>query len=245
MSAVPSRDNEPANDPRRAMRAIALPYWLREFALIRSAVLLFAFTLACAAAAVTWSYWQAKAARADEAAARLARNAAHDRLENVEAEKNDIQLFQPQYAALRDRGLIGEENRLAWLEAIRQIQEQRHLPSVSYEIAPQQAVKLEARIDTGQYRLRASRMHVHMELLHEGDLFAFFGDLRERSFFTVQDCAIKRAGSGPVAVAFPDAVNGGGIPLSPAAQTLTADCTLNWLTLAPAAPRAHAGKGTP
>ncbi|MES2257606.1 MAG: hypothetical protein V4724_03755 [Pseudomonadota bacterium] len=206
--------------PAGSKKPFRLPYWLREFALIRNAVVTFGCTLVIATAAVFASRWHLHDALDRQAAAQLARDTALQRYQLVETEKLEIRSYQPQFAALRDRGLIGEENRLEWVEAIRQIQQQRKLLPISYEIAPQQPVRLEAAIDLGQYQLRGSRMNLHMDLLHEGDLFSFFGDLKERSFYTVQDCKIKRAASGVTA------------PLAP---TLTADCTLNWLTLALAA----------
>lgn len=210
----------PMRRKKSAAIALPLPYWLREFGLIRRAALTFIGALGLATAAVFGTAWSLGQARQDEALALQARDAARGRYVNVETEKEDIRNFQPQFVALRDRGLIGEENRIEWLDAIRQIQQQRQLLPISYEIAPQQAIKLETRMSTGQYQLRGSRMKLHMELLHEGDLFYFLNDLKERSFFAVQDCAIKRSAGGLDA------------PLAP---TLAADCTLNWLTLKPVA----------
>lgn len=205
----------PVKKAKRA-RATALPYWLREFALIRLAVVTFVLTAALVAGAVTASRWNWHLARTYQTEMQMKRNQARDRLVHAETEKQEIRLYQPQFAALRERGLIGQESRLDWVEAMRQIQEQRKLMPISYELAPQQAVQLESAMELGDYRLQGSRMSMHMDLLHEGDLFVLLEDLRQRSFFTVQDCTIKRAASG----------------LSTAlAPTLTADCTLNWLTL--------------
>lgn len=205
---------------KNAVAALALPvpYWLREFALIRRAAVMFVGALGIAAAAVFATNWYLDEARAQLGAALQSRDAARGRFINVETEKQDIRKFQPQFVALRDRGLIGEENRLEWVDAIRQIQQQRQLLPISYEIAPQQAIRLEANMSTGNYHLRGSRMNLHMDLLHEGDLFQFLKDLKARSFFAVQDCTIQRSQAGL------------GTTLSP---TLSADCTLNWLTLAP------------
>ncbi|MYN07912.1 hypothetical protein [Pseudoduganella aquatica] len=200
-------------------RAAALPYWLREFSLIRAQVLAFVLTAALAAAAVTASRWYFHQARDYQAWAQQKRNGARDRLFNAETEKREIRLYQPQYAALRERGLIGKENRLDWVDAIRQVQEQRKLLPISYELAPQQPVRLDPATPLGGYRLHGSRMNLHMDLLHEGDLFVLLDDLRQRSFYSAQECSIKRAATG--------------LP-TPLAPTLTADCTLNWLTLTPA-----------
>jgi hypothetical protein len=213
----------PAIRKPKPRRAAALPYWLREFALIRLQVTAFVLTVAVAVGAVSASRWYWHQARDFQAWAQQKRNAARDRLFNAETEKREIRLYQPQYAALRERGLIGQENRLDWVDAIRQIQEQRKLMPISYELEPQQPVRMDAGMELGGYRLHGSRMNLHMDLLHEGDLFVLLDDLRQRSFYSAQDCSIKRAASG--------------LP-APLAPTLSADCTLNWLTLTPApAPR--------
>ncbi|NVD74508.1 hypothetical protein D0T25_10535 [Duganella sp. BJB488] len=204
--------------PARAARP--LPYWLREFALIRLAVVVAAGALAIGVATVFASSWYVHHAEENRLQALQTRDAARQRFAQVETEKREIRAFQPQFALLRSHGLIGEENRLDWVEQIRQIQERRKLPPLSYEIEPQQAVKLDAPLPLGDYALRGSRMNLRMELLHEGDLFNFLEDLRQRGYYAVQQCTLKRVG-GPQNV--------------PNAPTIGADCKLNWLTLAPSA----------
>jgi hypothetical protein len=215
MSAQPS--SLPGKKKARTV-AIPVPYWLREFALIRLAVVTLAGSLGIGVAAVFASGWYLHDASENKAQAQQSRDAAYTRFAHVENEKQDIRTFQPQFIQLRSNGLIGEENRLAWVDQIRAIQEQRKLLPLSYEIEPQQPVRMEGRMPLGGYQLRASRMNLHMDLLHEGDLFNFLGDLRERGNFAVQECMIKRTG---------------GAENVPNAPTLVADCKLNWLTLQP------------
>jgi hypothetical protein len=209
----------PASRKAKPARKTVLPYWLREFALIRLQVIVLVLTVAVAITAVSTSRWYWHQARDYQAWAQQKRNGARDRLFNAETEKREIRLYQPQYAALRERGLIGQENRLDWVDAMRQIQEQRKLMPITYELEPQQPVQMDGAMELGGYRLHGSRMNLHMDLLHEGDLFVLLDDLRQRSFYSAQECSIKRAAAG--------------LP-TPLAPTLTADCTLNWLTLTPA-----------
>lgn len=194
----------------------------RDFSLLRNAVLLFLATLALALAAVVASAWQLRQARLEEAAALLERDSARSRLAHAETEKEEIRQFQPQFIELRQHGLVGQERRLDWVEAIRQIQERRRLLPLSYEIDIQQPYRLETMLPTGDYTLLGSRMSLHMDLLHELDLLAFLADLRLAGTFAVQDCVIRRT---EAAAAQPGAL----------APALNADCTLNWLTLSPAA----------
>lgn len=220
-ATVPGKKKKPAV-------AIAVPYWLREFALIRWGVAALAASVAVGVAAVLFSNAELRDASATRTHVQQVRDAAYARYAYADNEKREIRTFQPQFIALRERGLVGEENRLAWLDAIRRIQEERSLLPISYEVSPQQPVTADARMVTGDYQLRASRMALHMDMMHELDLFNFLEDLRARGYFAVQDCALKRLAN---AASQPDAPG------------LSADCTLNWLTLMPGAPAAAPAKG--
>lgn len=201
-----------------AAPTVALPWWIAEFALIRTAVLI---TVACVLAClfgVVLTEWRQQDAQQRQRQVQRTRDAAYSRYAHVDNEKRDIRDFQARYIELRARGLVGEENRLNWVDAVRQVQEDRKLLPLTYEIDPQQPVRLESALDLGDYQLRGSRMHVHMQLLHELDLFNFLEDLHQRSYFAVQDCSVKRLATAAG---------------SPGGPTLGADCTLNWITLAP------------
>lgn len=211
----------PVTGKQQATARIALPYWISEFGLIRTAALTLIAALTVSLSGVLLSEWQRRQADQQLEREQRTRDAAWSRLAQADAEKRDIRNFQQRFVALRQRGLVGDERRLEWLDAIRQTQEELRLPPLSYEIEPQQVVQLAAPLDLGELQLRGSRMRLHMELLHELDLFNFFQSLRERSYFAVQDCTIKRLGL---------------VAGTPGAATLGADCTLNWITLGAAPP---------
>lgn len=230
MSALPSSPPPPGaaagKTGKKRAAAVALPLWVGELALIRLPLLCFAFTLAMGTLLVVASTWYLNQRSDALMHTQQQRNIAFDKFAHVENEKLEIRDFQPQFIALRNKGLIGEEKRLEWVDAIRQIQERRKLLPITYEIDAQQPFKLEAQAVMGEYRLRGSRMDLHMDLLHEMDLFDFLDELRQRSYYTMQDCSIKRSTTGA----------GGAV-----APTLAADCTLYWLTLGQAGPDAAAG----
>jgi hypothetical protein len=219
----------PVAAKKKAGPAVTLPYWISEFALIRTAALALLAAVTISLTGVLLSELRKQEANDTLEVSQRARDAAASRYAQVDNEKRDIRNYQQRFVALRQRGLVGDENRLEWLDAIRQTQEQLKLAPLSYEIEPQQTVHLESPLDLGDFELRGSRMRLHMELLHELDLFNFFQTLRQQSYFAVQDCSIKRLGVAPGATSAP---------------TLGADCTLNWITLntAPKAPRLAAMK---
>lgn len=212
------------------MNAVTLrrspPWWLRDFRHIRLAALVFAIVAGCAVAAIAGTRMLWHEARERQVHATQARDLARRQLSQVEQEKRDIALFQPIYQQLLARRLVGTENRLDWLDTLRQMQDQFRLPPISYDIAPRQPVVVSPAMDLGRYRLYATRMRVQMDLLHEGDLVTLLSALRAQGHSTVQECTLKRPASAP------------NTPLAP---TVTAACTLNWVTLADGATVGGAG----
>ncbi|WP_310179817.1 hypothetical protein [Duganella sp. 3397] len=224
--------NPAALSPKKPANTIALPYWIAEFAQIRTAGLAALAAVIIGATLVAVTAAQRHDADADLQHATRLRDTAHSRYAHVDSEKRDIRNFQRRYLELRQRGLIGEERRLEWVDAIRQVQEELQLPPLSYQIEPQQPVRLEAAMDLGDYQLRGSRMRLHMELLHEMDLFDFLGGLHGRGFFAAQDCSLKRLAAVGGGQANP-AGAGGASGAGAAGGNLGVDCTLNWITMAP------------
>lgn len=202
---------------RAATPARTLPAWLGELHLVRGALLCFVLTLLASVVLLSLSAaYRTRAAQALELA-RHTRAAAATLFNHVEAEKQEIRAYEPQFLALRQRGLIGEENRLAWIDAIRRSQEQRKLLPISYDISPQQALPVPLPMVMGQYHLRGSRMRLQMDLLHEMDLLNLLDDLRQAGYFAVQECTLKRHATGAA----------GGVQ----APALGAECELLWLTV--------------
>jgi hypothetical protein len=196
--------------------------WRDELDLIQRPLAIFLATLALSlllAGALGWMRAQQDVVL-DQA--ERTRQAASSRYHNIETEKHEIRVFQPRFLALKGSALVGGENRLAWIETIQLSQSARRLPSVAYDIEPQQPLAAGAPLALGDYELRGSRMRLQMGLVHELDLFNLLDDLRGAGRFTVQDCKLRRIDVPP------------DMPMAP---RLAADCTLVWLSLAP--------KGTP
>jgi len=208
------------------------PAWLADIALVRPAALMFGAVLAVAIAVIAVSHWFSVDEQAATAQAQLDRDNAVRQIAAVENQKIDLQRYQDRFSRLQALGLTGDERRLDWVVAIKQIQQARKLLGITYEIEPQQAFRLDGAIDTGDYQLRGSKMTLHMDLLHEMDLLYFLDDLKRRGFFTVQNCAIKRGGMTA------DTSQAAGLGL-------IADCTLVWLSLAKPAPGPGSGALAP
>jgi hypothetical protein len=141
------------------------------------------------------------------------------KLKQVRAEEAEIKQKSALYSNLRARGIIGEEQRLDWVELIKEIKESRKLLDVQYEFSPQQA--LEASALSG-FSFKSSPMKLQMKLLHEGDLLNFINDLRKqaKAYVRVRSCNVVR-------------IQRAAAPAGDAALLL-ADCQLDWITILPA-----------
>lgn len=162
---------------------------------------------------------QVHAAKLAKASAATQLSSFQGKLRQASAEENEIKQKSALYSNLRARGIIGEEQRLDWVELIKDIKESRKLLDLQYEFAPQQA--LERAVLPG-FSFKSSSMKLQMKLLHEGDLLNLINDLRAKAkaYVRVRNCSVTR------------------IPRSAApagdAALLSAECQLDWITILPA-----------
>ncbi len=109
-------------------------------------------------------------------------------------EEQLIYTYLPQYQQLMRLGVLGQEQRLNWTEALRAASDAVKLPAVRYDIHPQKSYAPAENWATGSYRISASRMGLTADLLHEEDLLRLFKELevRAKGRFTVADCRLGR-----------------------------------------------------
>ncbi len=134
----------------------------------------------------------------------------------VDEEERTIAEHYPAFVELYRRGVIGDEHRLAWVEALRAAAVELQLPALNFEIEPQRVYAPDFPLNTGAFDVRVSRMALGLGLLHEGDLERLLARLgaRAEGLYSVRDCAMRRA-------------TGGSQPGS----KLSAECVLEWYTL--------------
>jgi hypothetical protein len=131
---------------------------------------------------------------AEQKAASADRDNAQNRLALATDEEREIREKLGEYRKLRSRGLIGDEQRLEWVERIAEIKARRKLFDVKYAIEPQRPADYPGIGGTGDVEFLVSPMRVDLTLLHEGDLFRFLEDLRGalNSHVLVRSCTMQR-----------------------------------------------------
>ena len=146
-------------------------------------------------------------------------NQARQKLQSSGLEKDTIMQYLPAYNALLASGFIGEERRIEWIEALRQIHAQNKLFSIDYSIGLQENFKPSFLPNLGNFRLNRSVMSLKLDMLHEGDILVLLDGMREQTTpFIVRDCEIQR----PI---------GAAINAKNVVANMQANCEIDWLTL--------------
>lgn len=129
------------------------------------------------------------------AAARTERNQARERLSKIAEEEREVKANIEVYRQLRTLGILGDEKRLEWVDAMARIRSSRELLDLRYSVERQRLSRSVAG-NPANVDFYASTMKVDLALLHEGDLLRFLSDLRAsgNAYYSVQKCVMTRTG---------------------------------------------------
>ena len=174
--------------------------------------------LAVGAATIAWARQVQRQASGEFAATRDTRVQARERLARSAEEEREVKEKLQVYLRLRELGIIGEEKRLEWADAMTRIRTQRELPDLRYRVDRQ---RLLSSVGTkpASVDFYASTMRVEVAALHEGDLFNMLNDLRDtgNAYYAVRRCSIARIGPGPAVAGL--------------APRLRAECEIDLITI--------------
>ena len=125
-------------------------------------------------------------------AARTEQKNLQERLARIAQEARDMDGHLAIWNRLHESGIVGEERRLEWLDALARTRAAHRLQDLRYQIEPQKTWKSD-RTDA-KIEIRSSLMKIELALLHEGDLLRFLDDLRSSgsAYYAVRKCSIQR-----------------------------------------------------
>ncbi|MGZ8262440.1 MAG: hypothetical protein ACXW11_11315 [Methylotenera sp.] len=152
-------------------------------------------------------------------------NAARQRYQSSGTEKDTITEYLPQYQALINKGFVGEERRIEWVDELRAQHKNHKLFGIKYSISQQEDYKPTFAPTLGGFVLHRSIMKLDLDMLHEGDILQLTDSLSAKNAapFMLRDCEITR-------------LNAGGALSKQLIANLHAQCELDWLTLREPAP---------
>lgn len=154
-------------------------------------------------------------AQRDQQSAQRQLNTSRKQLATANEDRENIKAYQFEYGELLARNIIGDDQRLDWIEGLEKIRKQHRVLDFKYTIAPQHPYTPPAQLDSGNFKLNISDMTLQFDLLHEEQLMSFFDTLRAdiNGRFILEHCTLERN------------VDSG------ATAQLKAECTGGWLTL--------------
>lgn len=145
---------------------------------------------------------------------------AQTRMQRSGDEKTVIVQYVDKYRELQRAGIIGEEQRINWLDALRIANERTDLFGVNYQLSSQKNYPYAAEFDPGKIALKQTEMKVDLNLVHAVDLLRFFEVLRNQAggLFHLDKCLLRRM------------VDTGAVRYQP---NISASCEMSWITATP------------
>lgn len=202
---------------------------------LQKELLIFIVCLLLAATVIFLSYTTLQTARENRTAQQQSLVAAKDRYYLAVERKALLDKFSEPYAELPKKHIVGDENRLSWVDAIETIAEQLQLPYLKYRIEKREQLdnKTLAKAFPG-LDVFYSSMTLEMQLLHEGDLYRLLHQLQNSAegLFDIQRCSMHQNNAVRTTVLE-----------SGTSKNFSSVCVLNWYTLQAKAKRQPNAKG--
>jgi hypothetical protein len=161
-------------------------------ALTQPAMILAAVAVICSA--LWWTSDRYKNARVTALQhARSDLNMARDEYRLAVEADGILRTSHQRYRQLEQRGFVGDEPRLLWVESLRTSGREHHLYNLQYSLRQRQAVQLGEFEGAEHYQLYVSRMQLQLDLAHEVDLLRYFSNLDSQrpAVYQLRSCTLK------------------------------------------------------
>lgn len=190
-----------------------------DFPLLRWSILAFCASAFISAVVLYSSGKFAEKTQRDLRNAQNMGNDARNRLAAAHEDQKNMAIYADEYGALIDRKIIGDDQRLDWMEGLEKLRRQNLVTDFRYSIAPQIIYAPKPPIDSGNFDIHYSGMKLQFDLLHEGQLLNFFNALRSqiKGQYQLEGCSLHRVSDDNASTA--------------TSTHLKADCNGGWITL--------------
>lgn len=159
------------------------PFW-RLLAALLAALLL---------VGTAW-WWQHKIELKERAEQRELDDLRHE-YQTITSMRETIEEFYNKFLALQNRGVIGQESRLRWLELSEEVAKRLELPKFSITMQPQTKLRFDHDDPSRpEVQATATTMALELGLWHEGDLLTMLNELQRRGagLLWVKSCELRR-----------------------------------------------------
>ena len=191
-----------------------------DFPLMRLSILALAASVAISAVVLYSSSEYAEKTQRDLRNAQNMLSDAHNRLTAAHEDQKNMTIYADEYGALIERKIIGDDQRLDWMEGLEKLRRQNRVTDFRYNIAPQKIYAPQPPVDSGNFDIHYSEMKLQFDLLHEAQLLNFFAALRGqiKGRYQLEGCTLQRAATDD------------GFASSTGAN-IKAECSGGWITL--------------
>jgi len=190
-----------------------------DFPLMRHSVLALCASIAISAIALYSSNHYAEKTERELRNAQNMLNDSRKRLAAAYEDQKNMTIYSDEYRTLSENKIIGEDQRLDWMEGMEKLHHENLVTDFRYSIAPQNKYAPPSPIDTGNFDIHYSAMKLQFDLLHEGQLLNFFSALRSqvKGRYQLEGCTLKRVDQENASVA--------------TSTNLKGECNGGWITL--------------
>lgn len=192
---------------------------------IKWSLVIFVFVLCAGSAAIVASENFSARSQREQRDANNQLSKARNQFATTEQDRENMKAYTLEYGSLLERNIIGDSQRLDWVEGMDNLRKQNLVLDFRYTIAPQKPYTPNPPLDSGNFQLNTSDMTLQFELLHEEQLTAFFDALHTgiKGWFILDHCSLERTATAPR--------DGKELRASRATPLLKAECTGGWLAL--------------
>ena len=147
-------------------------------------------------------------------------NDARNRLATALQDQENMAIYAGEYGVLTEQKIVGDDQRLDWMEGLEKIRLKNLVADFRYHIAPQKIYASQPPIDSGNFDILYSEMKLQFDLLHEAQLLNFFEALRTdiKGWYQLEGCTMQRTGADNE-------------DEQTTATLLKAECSGGWITL--------------
>ncbi len=171
----------------------------------------FALSLALSGGLLSISEKYQEQAQLERQTAQKQLTEARAQLSATENDQENMATYALEYNVLLAQKIIGNEQRLDWMEGLEKIRQQGQVLDFKYTIAPQQAYVPNPPVDAGNFQLSRSNMTMQIDLLHEEQLIRLLAAMRAqmKGWFMLDGCSLARIDSTDVNSPLKAECNGG------------------------------------
>jgi hypothetical protein len=192
-----------------------------DWGLLRGSVIALAAALAVSAMLVATAMWFHEKRNREHMAAQDEYRSISERYLNVDREALIIEERYPHFLELLERGVLGREDRLSWVESLKAAVADLDAQRLEYRIDARRSWDGPVTVPSAPFEVLASRMELRAVLWHEGDLVTLIDSLakRARGLFVTRRCRLEP-------------VSGERDPETARQRgTVQAQCELDWVTV--------------